>query len=459
MSLTNYWEELGKLTADGKKVNVGVIGFGRFASTFSVQLDRLPSIQLVGVAEINPERARKTCELMEWPEERYSAKTFEDAAKNGTTCIVEDADELFKSDFIDIVIDITGNPYTGIHNVKMACEYHKDIIMVNIECMAAVGPILTRMAEEAGIVLSYAYGDQPAILCGMIDWARCCGFEVAAAGEWRPYTEGDKYLAPGDDVFVRFGYDVEEAHRFGMNPKPYCSFLDNTKGAIEMAVVANATNLSAPEGGLHYYPAGYEDLPNILKPTYDGGKLSKFGVMEVCAPNYPDQGVHAKVPGAFRAGMYVVMHTDGRPMTKDAVIKAWYPTDDSTHQYSAFMLPIHGIGLELGVSIATVAVSRKPTGTSKYFAADVVTVCKKDLVPGDVMDGEGGFCAHGELFSAEESLLRNAVPLGLSENMKIIKPVAKGQVVTWDDVEFDAANEGIQLRRQMEEMFRKEKGI
>lgn len=458
MTTNNIYEELQKRAEEGKIIRLGMIGFGRFPSTFTVQIDRIPGMQLVGVAEMNPSRAQMTCDLMEWPKERYSAASFEDAAKNGTTCIVESADELIKSDFIDIIVDCTGNPYAGVHHVKMACRYHKDVIMVNIECMAAVGPILNRMAEDAGIVLSYAYGDQPAKLCTLIDWARTCGFEVAAAGEWRPYTEGDKELPPTDIVFERFGYDVEEAHRFGMNPKGYCSFLDNTKGAIEMCVVANATGLGAPDGGLHYYPSSYEDLPNILKPVADGGKLSHFGVMDVVAPNYPDQGVHAKVPGAFRAGMFVVMHTDDRPMMKDAVIKAWYPTDDS-HRYSAYMLPVHGIGLELGVSAAVMSLTRKPTGASKYFSTDVVTVTKKDLLPGEILDGEGGFCAHGEFFSAEESLKLGAVPMGLSGNMKIIKPVKRGGIVTWDDVEFDRQNEALILRRQMEELFKKEKGI
>lgn len=458
MQTTNIYEELQKRAEEGKIIRLGMIGFGRFPSTFIVQLDRIPGMQLVGVAEINPARAMKTCELVEWPKERYSAKSFEEAAKNGSTCIVDNADLLFQSDFIDIIVDATGNPYAGVHHGKMACKYHKDLIMVNIECMAAVGPILNRMAEEAGIIISYAYGDQPAKLCAMIDWARTCGFGIEAAGEWRPYTIGDKQLPPTDEVFRRFGYDVEEAHRFGMNPKGYCSFLDNTKGAIEMCVVANATNLSAPEGGLHYYPAGYQDLPNILRPVGVGGKLTRSGVMEVCAPNYPDKGVSAPVPNAFRAGMYVVMRTDERPMMKDAVIKAWYPMD-STKQYSAYMFPVHGIGLELGLTPAIMSILRKPTGACKYFSTDVVSITKKDLQPGEILDGEGGFCAHGEFFTAEESLKLGAVPMGLSGSMKIIKPLKQGQVITWDDVEFDTQNEAIILRREMEELFKKEKNI
>lgn len=240
--------------------------------------------------------------------------------------------------------------------------------------------------------------------------------------------------------------------------KLYCSFLDNTKGAIEMCVVANATNLSAPEGGLHYYPAGYQDLPNILRPVEVGGKLTRSGVMEVCAPNYPDKGVSAPVPNAFRAGMYVVMRTDERPMMKDAVIKAWYPMD-STKQYSAYMFPVHGIGLELGLTPAVMSILRKPTGACKYFSTDVVSITKKDLQPGEILDGEGGFCAHGEFFTAEESLKLGAVPMGLSGSMKIIKPLKQGQVITWNDVEFDNQNEAIILRREMEELFRKEKNI
>ena len=305
----NIYEELQKRAEEGKIIRLGMIGFGRFPSTFTVQIDRIPGMQLVGVAEMNPARAQKTCDLMEWPKERYSAASFEEAAKNGTTCIIESSDELIKSDFIDIIVDCTGNPYAGVHHVKMACKYHKDVIMVNIECMAAVGPILNRMAEEAGIIVSYAYGDQPAKMCTMIDWARTCGFEIAAAGEWRPYTKGDKELPPTDIVFERFGYDVEEAHRFSMNPKGYCSFLDNTKGAIEMCVVANATGLGAPDGGLHYYPSSYENLPNIMKPVWDGGKLSHFGVLDVVAPNDPEKGsCSRRFPGG-----HVRHHAYGRP--------------------------------------------------------------------------------------------------------------------------------------------------
>jgi len=145
-------------------------------------------------------------------------------------------------------------------------------------------------------------------------------------------------------------------------------------------------------------------------------------------------------------------------MTKDAVIKAWYPTDD-THQYSAYMLPVHGIGLELGVTAAAIAVSRKATGRSKFFATDVVSISKKDLTPGEILDGEGGFCAHGEFFSADESLRQCALPMGLSEKMKIIRPVKKGQLITWNDVQFDETNEGVKIRREMEEIFRKEKRL
>ena len=105
-------------------------------------------------------------------------------------------------------------------------------------------------------------------------------------------------------------------------------------------------------------------------------KIIALGVMEVCAPNYPDKGVSAPVPGAFRAGMYVVMHTDERPMMKDAVIKAWYPTDDS-HCYSAYMFPVHGIGLELGLTPAIMTLTGKPTGTSKYFSTDVVAIARR----------------------------------------------------------------------------------
>ena len=123
------------------------------------------------------------------------------------------------------------------------------------------------------------------------------------------------------------------------------------------------------------------------------------------------------------------------------------------------MFPVHGIGLELGMTPAIMALTGKPTGTSKYFSTDVVAVAKKDLKPGEILDGEGGFCAHGEFFSAENSLKMGAVPMGLSGSMKVIKPIKKGQIITWDAVEYDALNEALQLRKKMEDMFRQEKGL
>ncbi len=160
---------------------------------------------------------------------------------------------------VDVVIEATGNPAAGIAHALAAIEAKKHIVMVNVEADALAGPLLARKAREAGVIYSMAYGDQPALIAEMVDWARSAGFAVAAAGKGTKYLPAYHTVTP-DGVWEHYGLTAEEAKRAGMNSQMFNSFLDGTKSAIEMAAVANACELDVPHDGLSFPPCGADEL-------------------------------------------------------------------------------------------------------------------------------------------------------------------------------------------------------
>jgi predicted homoserine dehydrogenase-like protein len=123
---------------------------------------------------------------------------------------------------------------------------------------------------------------------------------------------------------------------------------------------------------------------------------------------------------------------------------------DSTGEYAAMYKPSHLIGLELGISVASVAVRREATGAATGFRADCVATAKRDLKAGEMLDGEGGCTVYGKLVPAADSLRAGALPIGLAHQVKLVRDVAAGRAVAWSDVAIDASTEAVQIRREME---------
>ena len=266
---------------------------------------------------------------------------------------------------IEIVIDATGHPAAGIGHVLACCEHGKSIVMVNVEADALAGPLLARRAEAAGIVYSLAYGDQPALICEMVDWARTAGFEVVAAGKGTKYLPAYHASTP-DTVWPHYGLSADDAKLGGLNAQMFNSFLDGTKSAIEMAAVANATGLAPAPGGLEFPPCGVDDLPRVLRPSVDGGRLHHSGQVEVVSSLERDG---RPVFRDLRWGVYVTLRGDG-PYVERCFREYGLLTDDSG-RYTAMYKPYHLIGLELGISVASVGLRREPTGVARGWHGDV----------------------------------------------------------------------------------------
>jgi predicted homoserine dehydrogenase-like protein len=250
---------------EGRPLRVALVGAGKFGAMYLAQAKHTSGIHIVAVADLAPARAAATLARVAWAPERHAARSLADAREHGTTFLTDDAAAVIASPHVEIVIDATGNPAAGIRHALLCCEHGKHVVMVNVEADALVGPLLAERARSAGVVYSLAYGDQPALICEMVDWCRAAGFEVVAAGKGTKYLPAYHESTPAT-VWPHYGFTPETVAAGDFNAQMFNSFLDGTKSAIEMAAVANATGLLPARGGLAFPPCGVDDLPRILRP-------------------------------------------------------------------------------------------------------------------------------------------------------------------------------------------------
>ena len=440
----NLHSMLEARAAEGKLLRVALIGAGKFGSMYLSQARRTPGIHLVAVADLDPARAKAALLGVGWPADRLGAQSLDEARRSGGTFLTDDTPAVIASDAVDIVIDATGSPAAGIAHVLACCKHGKHIVMVNVEADALAGPLLAKKAREAGIVYSLAYGDQPALICEMVDWARTAGFEVVAAGKGTKYLPAYHASTP-DTVWQHYGLCAEEAQAGGMNAQMFNSFLDGTKSAIEMAAVSNACGLTPAEDGLAFPPCGVDDLARLLKPRADGGLLTHRGQVEVISCLERDG---RPVFRDLRWGVYVTFAAGSDYVRR--CFKEYGLVTDASGEYSSMYKPFHLIGLELGVSVASIGLRREPTGAATAWRGDVVATAKRALREGELLDGEGGFTVFGKLMPAAASVAGGYLPLGLAHRVRLRSSVAAGQPLRWNDVDVDARSQAVMFRREME---------
>jgi predicted homoserine dehydrogenase-like protein len=442
----NLYRLLQERAAAGHPVRAMLIGAGKFGSMFLSQARRTPGLHVACVADLSPRRARESLARTGWPAEQYAAKTLAEAVRTGATLVTDDPVTAIAGDGIEVVIDATGSPAAGIRHVMACCQHGKHIVMVNVEADALAGPLLARRAKEAGIVYSLAYGDQPALICEMVDWARAAGFEVVAAGKGTKYLPRYHASTP-ETVWGHYGFTAEVVAKGDFNAQMFNSFLDGTKSGIEMAAVANATGLTPAPGGLEFPPCGVDDLARVLRPQCEGGHLHHRGQVEVISSLERDG---RPVFRDLRWGVYVTFAGDNEYVRR--CFREYGLVTDDSGNYSAMYKPFHLIGLELGISVLSAALRREPTGCPSGFRGDVVATAKRDLKLGDTLDGEGGCTVWGKLMPAGDSLALGGLPIGLAHGVKLTRPVAAGRSVTWGDVEA-RDTEAFHFRREMEALF------
>jgi predicted homoserine dehydrogenase-like protein len=439
--------QLQQRAADKKPIRIGLIGAGKFGSMYLAQVPRTPGVHLVGIADLSPALARTNLARVGWDAERCSATSLDQAVKSGTTHIGEDWKALVAHPAIDIVVECTGSPIAAVEHCLEAFRSGKHVVNVTVEADAFCGPLLARKAAQAGVIYSLAFGDQPALICDLVDWARTCGFPVVAAGRGHKWLPHFSESTP-ETVWGNYGLTPEQAARGGLNPKMFNSFLDGSKPSIESTAVANATGLTVPSNGLLYPPASVEDIPFVTRPIAEGGVLERKGMVEVISSL---EANGRQIPYDIRMGVWVTVEAETEYIKN--CFEEYNAHTDPSGRYFTLYKRWHLIGLEVGISVASVALRGEPTGVAHCWNADVVATAKRDLRAGEMLDGEGGYTVWGKLLPAEKSAQMGGLPLGLAHNVKLTRPVKKGQSLVWADVAMDTSTAAYQVRREMEAMF------
>ena len=443
----SLYSKLQQRHAEGRPVRIGLIGAGKFGSMYLAQIPRTPGVHRVGVADLSPEAACRNLERVGWDPQRVQAASLDAAVKDGTTHVGDDWQPLVSHPAIDVIVECTGHPIAAVDHCLGAFAHGKHVVNVTVEADAFCGPLLARKAAQAGVVYSMAFGDQPALICDLVDWARTCGFPVVAAGrghKWLPHF----CESTPDTVWGHYGLTPEQADRGGLNPKMFNSFLDGSKPSIECTAVSNATGLAVPSTGLLYPPASVEDIPFVTRPTSEGGVLEHKGMVEVISSLETDGRV---IPYDIRMGVWVTVEAESDYIKH--CFEEYNAHTDPSGRYFTLYKRWHLIGLEVGVSVASVALRGEPTGVPTTWNADVVATAKRDLKPGDMLDGEGGFTVWGKLQPAKSSMAMGGLPLGLAHNVRVLRPVSKGQCLCWADVAVDTGTHAWRMRKEMEQAF------
>ena len=439
-------DRLLKRQEEGKSFRVGVIGAGKFATMFLSQANSTSGFHIAAIADLDFKRAEDSLRTAGF-EKDLNISGIDEAISSSEIWFTDSGLELAQCEQLDLVIEATGNPEAGVDHCLAAFKAKSHVVLVTVEADVLCGAAIIKRANEAGVVCSMAYGDQPALICELIERVKSSGFEIVCAGKGTKYLPKYHSSTPST-VWEYYGLSTQEAAAGGLNPKMFNSFLDGTKSAIEMGALANATGLGVPDDGLLFPAVGTSMLSQVLKPKEFGGVLANSGTVEVVS-SLERNGT--EIPDNLRWGVFVIFKSDSY-YTEQCFREYGVPVDDSG-QYAALWRPIHLIGSELGFSVATALLDKKSTGATKAFSGDAVSVAKRNLKAGGLLDGEGGTTVWGKLLPAAKSISLKALPIGLAHNVKLLKDVSEGQVISQNDVSTIPESNAYILRKEMEAEF------
>ena len=447
----NLARGLAAREAAGRPVRVGLVGAGKFGTMILAQLRLMTGVRLAVLADLDASRARRAAGEAGWDADRFvlaaRVGAANDAARAGRTALVESG-EVAAACELDVLIEATGHEAAGALHAYRALERGVHVVMVTVEADVVVGPYLHEIARRNGAVYSMAYGDQPAIVCELVDWARTCGFEVVAAGKGTKYAPLYRRSTP-DTAFGYYGFTPEQIATGGFNAKMFNSFLDGTKSAIEMVAVANAAGLDVADEGLSFVPAPTHDLPTLLRPKADGGILPHAGMVDVVSCVRADETF---VDDHLRWGVYVTFTSDSAYARR--CFGEYGVATDPSGRYAALWRPYHLIGLEIGVSIASVVLRGEPTGAPYAgHRGEVVCATRAPMRAGDVIDGEGGYAVYGTCVPASTARTRRLVPMGLAHGLRLLRDLPADHPIGEADVTFDDTSFLWKLRREQDALF------
>jgi predicted homoserine dehydrogenase-like protein len=430
---------------------IGVVGVGRMGRGIVDQVATMKGLRVRALADVDQQRAVAGFTENGWDPGAVCATddlgTAQDALREGLA--VATADPLLVPDLeLRAVVESTGVPEVGAEVADLAIARGRHTILLNVEADIVVGPILAERARQNGVVYTLAAGDQPGAIFEMVDWAQSLGFEIVCAGRGTVLFPDDHHATPEKYA--------EIAARNRMNAKMYNEFRDGTKSQLEMVAVSNVLKLPPARRGMHEPFCKWQDLGKVFALKADGGLLDEVGVVDMAnAVDESGEYVHAdKVfPGVF------VVVTSSHPGVRSSMSALFEPGFGGTAQQWGpnwgLFRPYHLACVEVPMSVARAIVAGRPTGELRGgMVAELVAVAKKDLAPGDELDGGGGYTVYGLSERYEVAKRERLLPFGFAyEGTRVKRAVPRDQALTLDDVEVDTSSYLWRLREEQVAMF------
>jgi predicted homoserine dehydrogenase-like protein len=423
-------EALAVLEREGRPVRVGLVGAGQMGTDLMVQIDQMPGLTVTAVATRTPDRVTEAAAMTSRAADisRVSTVTeITNAVKAGRIAATDDLAIVCHSPDVDVIIDATGNPDAGAMVALATIAAKKHIVMMNAEADVTAGAYLSAEADKAGVVYTLGAGDEPVAAMELIRFVQALGYPVVAAGKGK--NNAFNIDAIPDDYRA-------EAIRRNMNPRMLVEFVDGSKTAVEMSIIANACGFTPDVPGMHGPAAPRDELQKYFCPKEEGGLLSRKGVVDYSVA----KGV---APGVFCVAE--MRHPRVRERMNDLHL--------GPGPYYSFFRPYHLTSLEVPLSAAcAVLYHESHMRPLPRPAAEVGAMAKRNLKPGEVLDAIGEYSYRGYALAMTDAKARNALPLGLAQGSKVIRPVAKGTLIRWGDVEPDPASHILAARRAQDVM-------
>ncbi|MBR6763882.1 MAG: hypothetical protein IKM13_09060 [Clostridia bacterium] len=414
MTYTPIPTTLEKLKNLPAPIRVGVVGAGEFGREVITQIAWIPNMEVAAVVDTNP-RAGVEALLaagyrMEEIECPAGVEDAREAMENGKRLVLRDAMLLCELP-LDVLVDSTGSPVFGAEFAALGLENKKHVVVVNIESTVSVGAALTRLAREKGVVYTTADGDQPSLIAGLCDWARTLGMEVEVAGKWTGFSR--KWQADPNGKRSDIGYH------------------DGSKNQIEMCCVANITGLTPDVPGMHCPSVALEDTLRVFDSREAGGILHGMGVVE--AINCLGEEDQRVVPDHLQGGVFVIASCENPEFCHAAKTKGLIASPDGRRVL--LYRPYHFVGIETPVSILRAVLYGEATGAPLPTpVADVYAIAKRDLAPGEILNGVGGDMVRGEMECITPESVKSRLPLALAEGIRLKEAIAAGTPLTLDMV-------------------------
>jgi predicted homoserine dehydrogenase-like protein len=456
-------EKIKELAGKGKSINVAVAGFGQMGKSLVSHLNDLPGFKILAVADKDSKKVADLIEVLGITESRvfnvwnsiYESQSkilgtgkagdiardskideiinisnkidintkikIEKALEEGKILFTDDVRILPGIENIDIIVDATGYTDVGALVALSSIAGRKHVVTLNVETDITVGPILKKMAKDYGVVYTLSAGDEPAALKELYDFADGLGLEVICAGKGK-----NNPLNMEADPATLADYAASK----GSSAKMMTSFVDGTKSMVEMACLSNATGLIPDCRGMHGAKASIKELAKTFSLKKDGGILNKAGVVDFAI-------------GDLAPGVFLVYSTKNK-MIKDVLN---YLALGQGPNYLLYR-PYHLTSIETPLSIARAYFDREPwIVPSGGLISDVLTVAKKDLMHGEIIDGIGGYMVYGLIDLYETTRKENLLPIGLSQGCILKRCVKKGEPISYADVDFPSDTLLLQLRK------------